>query len=104
MPSIALSRRTMLTGALAAALTAAAPQAKADVYVRIGPPAAHVEVIPPPPVGPHRWVWVPGYWQWNGDRYIWYRGEYIRWAHGNWRPGHWEHRPGGWVWFGGGWY
>ena len=104
MPSITLSRRTMLTGAFAAALIAVAPQANADVYVRIGPPAARVEVVPPPPVGPHRWVWVPGYWRWNGDRYIWFRGQYIRRTHGNWRPGHWDHRPGGWVWYGGGWY
>ena len=104
MPSIALARRTMLMGALAVALTAVAPAANADVYVRIGPPAARAEVIPPRPVGPHRWVWVPGYWRWNGHRYVWIGGQYVRRAHGYWRPGHWDHRPGGWIWIGGGWY
>ena len=110
MQSVALTRRAALFGAFGAALFgtlgAAAPQADAhtDVYVRIGPPALRYEPVPPPPVGPHRWVWVPGYWTWNGARYVWYRGRYVQRAHGAWRPGRWEHRPGGWIWVGGRWY
>lgn len=104
MQPATLTRRFILFGSLALAMTALAPQADADVYVRIGPPAARVEVVPPPPVGPHRWVWVPGYWRWNGNRYVWLPGQYVRRTHGNWRSGYWAHRPGGWVWIGGRWY
>lgn len=104
MPSTMLTRRTLLLGSFALALTAAAPQADANVYVRIGPPPLRVEPVPPPPVGPHRWVWTPGYWRWNGHRYVWIGGRYVQRAHGYWRPGRWEHRPGGWIWIGGGWH
>jgi|SRR5215831_20412109 len=105
MQSVKFLRRTLLLGAFAAALSAAAPMAQAhtDVYVRIGPPAPRYEPIPPRPVGPYRWVWTPGYWHWDGGHYIWYRGRYVQRAHGDWRAGYWDHRPGGWVWVGGGW-
>jgi hypothetical protein len=97
-----LARRSMLLGVLAAAVTAAAP-AEADVYVRIGPPAPRFERIPPPPHGPHRWVWVPGYWRWDGYRYFWFGGRYVRHG-GYWRSGYWVHRPRGWIWIDGGWH
>jgi len=99
-----LARRSLLLGVLAAAVTAAAPPAKADVYVRIGPPAPRFERIPPPPLGPHRWVWVPGYWRWDGGRYIWFGGRYMRRTRGYWSPGYWAHRPRGWIWIDGGWH
>jgi len=101
-----LARRALLVGGVALALAAAVPQAEAntDVYVRIGPPAPRYERIPPAPVGPHRWVWTPGYWRWYGGRYVWVGGRYMQRAHGDWRPGRWEHRSGGWIWIGGGWH
>src|SRR5262245_46605309 len=99
-----LARRSVLLGALAVAMSAAALPADADVYVRIGPPPPRVEAIPAPPVGPHRWVWMVGYWRWDGHGYVWARGRYVRREHGAWRAGHWEHRPRDWVWVGGGWH
>jgi len=97
-----------LPGIVALTLAAVAPlspaNADANVYVRIGPPAPRYEAIPAPPVGPHRWVWMPGYYRWDGHHYNWERGRYAQRDHGNWRAGHWEHRHSGWIWVEGGWF
>lgn len=72
----------LLTGALLAAAGMALPaaaQAAAAISVRIGPPAAPVELVPAPRPG---WVWAPGHYEWRAERY-------------HWRPGHWVRaRPG----------
>lgn len=86
------------------ALALAAGDAKAaEVFVRIGPPPPHREVVVRRP-GP-RHVWVPGYYRFSGHRYRWTRG---RWAmpprpHAVWVPGQWAPRRGGHVWIGGYW-
>src|SRR5947207_41053 len=53
-----------------------APAAYADVVVvRVAPPPARDEVIPPARDG---FVWTPGYWRWNGHRHVWVNGKYVR--------------------------
>ena len=83
-----------------------APSAQAGerVYVRIGPPAAVVEVRTAAP-SPHH-VWVDGYHRWEGGAYVWVPG---RWAvppthYTAWVPGHWVNSPHhGWYWAEGHW-
>src|SRR5262249_19226679 len=99
-----LARRAALLAALALTAAAITSPANADVYVRVGPPPDRYEVMPPPPPGPHRWVWTRGHWRWDGHRYAWAHGRYIERAHGDWRPGHWEHRHDGWFWVEGAWF
>lgn len=69
----------------------------AQVYVRIGPPAAVVERPGPPPQ--RGFVWIGGYQRWDGGRYVWVPGHYERppRPHAVWVPHRWVHRHGGWV-------
>jgi hypothetical protein len=75
----------------------------AEVVVRVAPPAARVETIPPPPG--RAYAWDPGHWQWNGRTYVWIPGQYIAYPHRyrRWIPGHWVNRGGGWYWVQGHW-
>lgn len=75
------------------------------VYVRLGPPAAVVEVRSVAP-GPG-YVWVPGYHRWDGAAYVWVPGA---WAvppaahYHAWVPGHWAHHAHhGYYWVDGHW-
>jgi len=74
-----------------------------EVIVRVAPPPARVETLPPPPSRYH--VWDPGHWRWNGRGYVWVPGHYINNAHhyARWVPGHWVNRGGGWYWVEGHW-
>jgi hypothetical protein len=77
--------------------------ARAQVVVRIGPPAPIVETAPP---RPHEgWVWVHGYHRWDGARYVWTPGEWREPPHGHarWVDGHWDHHHDGYVWVEGRW-
>jgi WXXGXW repeat (2 copies) len=96
------SIRPALGAAAVLAILATSVPATAQVYVRVGPPAARVEVVPPRP-GPG-YVWRPGYWAWR-HRWVWVGGRYLRGPHPHaaWVPGHWAHRPRGWVWINGHW-
>jgi hypothetical protein len=83
----------------------ASPAAAARVYVRVGPPAAVVEVRPAAPGAAY--VWVPGYHRWDGAAYVWVPGA---WAvppaarYHAWVPGHWVHHAShGWYWVDGHW-
>jgi WXXGXW repeat (2 copies) len=76
---------------------------RADVVVRIAPPAPRYEVVPASPG--ERYVWVPGHWQWVRGRYIWRQGYYVVrprpravWvpAHYTARNGYWTYVPGHW--------
>jgi hypothetical protein len=85
------------------ALLASSPIAFAQVYVHIGPPPPHREVVPPPP---HPgWVWQPGYHRWDGAHYIWVPGAYAEppRPHAVWVAGHWRNTPHGYVWVEGHW-
>ena len=95
--------RTALAGALLSlALFSSAAQA-ARVAVKVGPPAARVEVrgVAPSP----RHVWVGGYWRWNGSAHVWVAGGwYVPPRHrAVWVDGHWRKVPGGWDWVSGHW-
>lgn len=90
----------LLSGTL---LTAWPASAAARVYVRVGPPAAVVEVRPVAP-GP-RYVWINGYHRWDGHAYGWVPG---RWelpprARAGWVPGRWVHSSHGWYFVDGHW-
>ena len=104
--SASLSRRSVITGAIAAVAMAAAGQAHADVVVVVRPPGMRYEPIPGPPPGPPRtWVWLPGHWAWNGRGYVWIPGYYVRRPprYVGWMPGRWVPRHGGWIWVDGYW-
>lgn len=45
------------------------------VETEVPPPAARVEVIPPPGPG---YLWAPGYWRWAGNRHDWVEGYWIK--------------------------
>jgi hypothetical protein len=74
-----------------------ASAAQARVYVRVGPPAAVVEVRRAAP-GP-RYVWIPGYQRWSGRAYAWVPGRWALppYAHAAWVPGRWVHERPGWY-------
>ena len=95
--------RTALAGALfALALFSPAAEA-ARVVVKVGPPAARVEVRGAAPS--HRHAWVGGYWRWNGSAHVWVAGGWhVPPRHGAvWVGGHWRKVPGGWDWVPGHW-
>jgi hypothetical protein len=94
----------VFTTVLATALAPATAQAGARVYVRVGPPAAVVEVRTAAPSARH--VWIGGYHRWDGNAYVWAPG---RWelppaGHNAWVAGHWSHHASnGWYWVEGHW-
>lgn len=95
--------RTALAGALLS-LTFLAPAAEAArVVVKVGPPAARVEVRTAAPS--HRHVWVGGSWRWNGSAHVWVAGGWhLPPRHGAvWVDGHWKRVSGGWTWVLGHW-
>ncbi|MBV8900603.1 MAG: YXWGXW repeat-containing protein [Verrucomicrobia bacterium] len=77
---------------------------RAQVFVRVAPPAPIVEPGPPRPPGPG-YVWVAGHWHWNGYRWVWRHGHYVLRprGRGEWVPAHYDRRPGGWVYVPGHW-
>jgi hypothetical protein len=88
---------------LSTVLAAVPASASTRVYVRVGPPAAVVEVRPVTP-GP-RYVWIDGYHRWDGRAYVWVPG---RWAlppraRAAWVPGHWAHSNRGYYFVEGHW-
>ena len=69
-------RKTLFATALVASIAGVAvPQASADVYVRVAPPAPRMEVMPESRRG---YVWVPGYWDYRGHRHVWVAGTWMR--------------------------
>ena len=94
----------LIVAVLAATIAPSGASAATRIYVKIGPPAAVVEVRPVAP-GP-RHVWIAGYHRWDGHVYVWVPG---RWeqppAHYTaWAPGHWSHHhSNGWYWVDGHW-
>ena len=97
-------RKQLLTAAFAT-LFGIATVAGAQVYVRIGPPAPHHEVVPPAPHEHPGWVWQQGYHRWDGHQYVWIPGTYASppYEHAHWVPGHWRDTPRGYVWVDGHW-
>lgn len=95
--------RAALAGAFLSLALFAPPASAARVVVRVGPPAARVEVrgVAPSP----RHVWVGGYWQWNGRGHVWVAGTWqLPPRHrAHWVDGHWRHTREGWVWIPGHW-
>lgn len=95
--------RTALAGALLSLSLFAPPALAARVVVRVGPPAARVEVrgVAPSP----RHVWCGGYWQWSGRDHVWVAGSWqLPPRHrAHWVDGHWRHTRGGWYWVPGHW-
>ncbi len=95
--------RTALAGALLSlALFAPAAEA-ARVVVKVGPPAARVEVRATAPSPRH--VWVGGYWRWDGRAHVWVAGGWqLPPRHrAVWIEGHWKKVRGGWTWVPGHW-
>jgi hypothetical protein len=82
-------------------LNSCAP-APTAAYVRVAPPPAKHEVIPPRP-GPAA-VWMEGQWNWTGAEYAWVAGHWETKPKGNaWVPGHWAKTPHGWKHINGHW-
>jgi len=96
-------RKRLAVSLVAASLFAIAlpAAAKVNIFLDFAPPAAPVEVVPPPRIG---FVWVPGYYDHDHGRYKWVAG---RWEHE--RKGYayhgatWEHRSGHWYYTEPGW-
>ncbi|MDM0078302.1 YXWGXW repeat-containing protein [Variovorax sp. J2P1-59] len=86
---------------LGAVMAPTVAQAQAVVSVRVAPPPARYERVPPPRPG---YVWAPGHYEWNHGRYVWNRGNWMRAREGyayrapQWqeRGGHWEYQAGRW--------
>ena len=79
------------------AVVAAAPEAWAQTYLRVGPPPPRAEVRGPAPG--RGFVWQPGYYRWRNGAYVWRGGV---WAHpparhALWVPPHWVHNQRGWY-------
>ena len=96
-----LAALLLLAGSIAA--TSACAAGAGRLYVRIGPPAAIVEVVTVAPSPKH--VWIAGYHRWNGSAYVWVPG---RWEarprpRARWVPGHWMETREGWFWVNGRW-
>jgi hypothetical protein len=87
---------------LGAASTPALAEVSIGVEIAVPPPAARVEIVPPPRPG---FYWAPGYWRWEGSRHAWVEGRWIEdrpgysWVPDRWlpranrhqfHPGHWE--------------
>ncbi len=51
--------------------------AEEPVLVPYPPPAARVEVVPPPPEGQKGAVWIDGEWMWKGRRWVWQPGQWV---------------------------
>ena len=76
--------------------------ARRTVYVRVAPPPARQEIIPPRPAP--KAVWIPGHWKWTGSGYKWVPGHWVLKPAGKaWVPGHWKKTGHGWVWIPGHW-
>jgi hypothetical protein len=91
---------------LGIALTLSVPrEARAEVFVRIGPPRPVVERVVPAP-GP-RFVWVGGYYRWSGRAYVWVPGRWVVPPHARavWVAPAWAFVParGGYVFIAGHW-
>lgn len=98
------NRNLLLAVAACAAFLTAPSAAAARVTVRIGPPAARVEIRGTAPSPRH--VWVGGYWSWKGTGHVWVGGKWTVPPRGRavWVEGHWKHDPPrGWVWVPGHW-
>ena len=92
-----MMKKLLVASAIAAAVgSVAVPTATAaDVFVRIGPPPARVETVPPPRAG---YVWAPGYWDWRGHRHVWVGGHWVRERRGySYVAPRWVERNGGWY-------
>jgi WXXGXW repeat (2 copies) len=91
-----------------AALDACAPPPPpppAVVYVRRGPPADVVEVVPAQPSPDH--VWIRGHYRWDGvaGAYVWVPGHWQLPPQGyhRWVPARWVERDGQWYFVEGHW-
>ncbi len=95
--------RTALAGAFLSFALFAPPASAARVVVKVGPPAARVEVRGHAPSARH--AWVGGYWRWNGSAHVWVAGGWTVPPHhgGVWVDGHWKKASGGWTWVPGHW-
>lgn len=95
--------RTALAGAFLSLALAAGPVSAARVVVRVGPPAARIEVRGRAPSPRH--AWVGGYWRWNGSAHVWVAGSWQLPPRrgGVWVDGHWRKARGEWVWVAGHW-
>lgn len=95
--------RTALAGAFLSLALFAPPASAARVVVKVGPPAARVEVRGHAPSPAH--AWVGGYWRWNGSAHVWVAGGWnVPPRHGSvWIDGHWKKAYGGWTWVPGHW-
>ncbi len=71
------------------------------IYVVKPPPAAKVEMKPPPPNA--KAVWIDGHWAWDGHQYVWINGHWEKKPKGQWVQGHWRARGRGHVWVPGHW-
>jgi hypothetical protein len=91
---------SLIIGVGAAALPTMASAIGIDV--NIAPPAARVELMPPPRAG---FAWAPGHWVWRHHAHVWVGGRWIterrgyHWVADRWTPvgprwhyerGHWE--------------
>jgi hypothetical protein len=103
-PSRRLALGTLMTAALASALSAcviapARPYYGQPYYagepVAVAPPPPQVEVYGPPPVVGQ--IWIGGFWNWVGGRHVWVGGHWEAPRPGyRWYPHQWHQSPRGW--------
>lgn len=95
--------------ALSMLLAACVTEVVAPAYE---PPAAEVQVAPPPlpvyvqpPCPVDGWMWTPGYWAWAPAGYYWVPGTWVAPPQMGvlWTPGYWGFIGGAYVWHAGYW-
>jgi len=92
-----LTRKLLLSAAIAATLGVIAPAAQAavDFSINIAPPALRHEVVP---AARHGYIWVPGYWDWRQRRHVWVSGRWDRERVGYYyHPNRWVQRDNRWA-------
>lgn len=107
MVNLTLIRRMAMIVVAASVGVLAADSAEAGVrgrvYLRVGPPAAHVDVRGMAPSRSH--VWIGGYHRWTGSSFVWVAGSWMLPPRPRavWVAGHWERTPRGHFWVDGYW-
>jgi len=86
-------------------MAAAAPSARAAVFVRVGFAPPPIPIYDQPLIPGDGYMWTPGYWAWDGSQYYWVDGAWVYppYMGALWTPGFWGWGGGFYFWHPGYW-